>query len=48
MGGDPRSVVDARLKVRGVKGLRVVDPSVMIDIAIDPQWCPPIRTLRPS
>ncbi len=29
MGGDPGSVVDASLKVRGVDGLRVVDASVM-------------------
>lgn len=29
MGGDERSVVDARLRVRGVQGLRVVDCSVM-------------------
>jgi choline dehydrogenase len=29
MGGDPSSVVDARLRVRGVDGLRVADASVM-------------------
>ncbi|TXC88248.1 GMC family oxidoreductase [Paraburkholderia azotifigens] len=29
MGGDPRSVVDTQLRVRGVTGLRVVDASVM-------------------
>ena len=29
MGGDPASVVDARLRVRGIGGLRVVDASVM-------------------
>jgi len=29
MGGDARSVVDARLRVRGIAGLRVIDASVM-------------------
>ncbi|MEA1652885.1 GMC family oxidoreductase N-terminal domain-containing protein [Nitrospirillum sp. BR 11164] len=29
MGGDDRSVLDARLRVRGIAGLRVVDASVM-------------------
>jgi choline dehydrogenase len=29
MGIDPMAVVDARLRVRGVKGLRVADASIM-------------------
>ena len=29
MGEDPRAVVDLRLKVRGIQGLRVIDASVM-------------------
>lgn len=29
MGSDPRAVVDARLRVQGVQGLRVIDASVM-------------------
>ena len=29
MGSDPRAVVDERLRVRGVAGLRVADASIM-------------------
>ncbi len=29
MGSDPLAVVDAALRVRGIKGLRVVDASIM-------------------
>ena len=33
MGEDPRAVVDSRLRVRGIQGLRVMDASVMPTIA---------------
>jgi choline dehydrogenase len=29
MGEDPRAVVDSRLRVNGIQGLRVIDASVM-------------------
>ena len=29
MGSDPTAVVDARLKVRGFEGLRIIDASIM-------------------
>jgi choline dehydrogenase-like flavoprotein len=29
MGGDARSVVDSKLRVRGIQGLRVADASIM-------------------
>lgn len=35
MGQDTRAVVDARLRVRGVDGLRVIDASIMPNITSD-------------
>jgi len=32
MGSDPRAIVDARLRVHGIEGLRVVDASIMPSI----------------
>ena len=32
MGSDPLAVVDQRLRVRGLEGLRVVDGSIMLDL----------------
>jgi choline dehydrogenase len=29
MGGDPMAVVDERLRLRGIDGLRVIDASIM-------------------
>ena len=32
MGSDPLAVVDQRLRVRGIEGLRVIDASIMPDL----------------
>jgi choline dehydrogenase len=32
MGNDPLAVVDQRLRVRGIEGLRVIDGSIMPDL----------------
>ena len=32
MGTDARSVVDARLRVRGLQGVRIADASIMPDV----------------
>jgi choline dehydrogenase len=32
MGEDPMAVVDSRLRVHGIQGLRVIDASVMPDV----------------
>jgi choline dehydrogenase len=32
MGSDPLAVVDARLRLRGIDGLRVIDGSIMPDL----------------
>jgi choline dehydrogenase len=32
MGNDPLAVVDQRLRVKGIEGLRVIDASIMPDL----------------
>jgi choline dehydrogenase len=42
MGADDMAVVDARLRVRGLDGLRVVDSSIMPTLANGNIYCPVI------
>src|SRR3546814_20509407 len=42
MGADPMAVVDARLRVHGIEGLRVADAPIMPTLTSGPTTAPPI------
>ena len=48
MGSDSASVVDERLRVRGVTGLRVIDASVISNAALVFAGCAPTVAMAPN